>query len=130
MQKEVIEIPNISDANKKLGSPVSMLVRAGDMLYTAGIPPVDVLTGELVEGNITTQTRAVLEALKATLESAGSSLDKVVKTNIYVTDPSFMEAVNGVYVEYFTSNFPARGFVAVKPWPYAFDIEIECVAIA
>lgn len=130
MNKEVIEIPIISDANRKLGSPVSMLVRAGGMLYSCGMPPIDVATGDLVEGDIRTQTRAVLQALKVCLETAGSSLDKVVKTMVYVTDPAFTDAVNEVYREFFTSNYPARGFAAITPWPYPFDIEIEVIAVA
>jgi reactive intermediate/imine deaminase len=130
MNKEVIDIPIISEANRKLGSPVSMLVRAGDMLYSCGMPPIDVATGDLVIGDIRTQTRAVLQALKVCLETAGSSLDKVVKTMVYVTDPAFTDAVNEVYREFFTSNYPARGFAAITPWPYRFDIEIECIAVA
>ena len=130
MDKQVIEIPVISDVNRRLGSPVSMLVRAGGMLYSCGIPPIDVTTGDLVEGDIRTQTRAVLEALKVCLETAGSSMDKVVKTTVYITDPTFTDAVNEVYREFFRTNHPARGFVAVTPWPYKFDIEIECIAVA
>ena len=130
VDKQVIEIPVISDANRRLGSPVSMLVRAGGMLYSCGMPPIDIATGDLVEGDIRTQTRAVLQALQACLEAAGSSMDKVVKTTVYVTDPGFTDAVNEVYREFFTANYPARGFAAVTPWPFKFDIEIECIAVA
>lgn len=130
MDKQIIDIPNLSDSNRRLGSPVSLLVKAAGMLYTCGIPPLDLATGDLIEGDITTQTRAVLEALKFTLETAGSSLDKVVKTMILCTDPDQMDAINAVYREYFTSNFPARGFAAIKAWPFPFDIEIEAIAVA
>ena len=69
--------------------------------------------------------------MKVTLETAGSSLEKVVKTTIFVIDPAAMEDVNDVYRrEYFTADYPARGFVAVKAWPYNFDIEIECIDVA
>ena len=130
MEKTIIDVPHLSDANRKLGSPVSMVVRAGDMIYTCGMPPLDVATGELIQGDIRAQTRAVLQSLKVCLEAAGSSLEKVVKTTVYVTDPSVTDAVNEIYKEFFTSNYPARGFAAVKPWPYPFDIEIECIAVA
>lgn len=115
MDKQIIDIPNLSDSNRRLGSPVSLLVKAGGMLYTCGIPPLDLATGDLIEGDITTQTRAVLEALKFTLETAGSSLDKVVKTMILCTDPDQMDAINAVYREYFTSNFPPEDLQRSKP---------------
>ena len=128
MQREVIEVPVISEAIRKLGAPTSALVRAGDLLFTCGMPPIDIRTGEIVAGDIGTQTHACLDALDMALRHAGSSLDKVVKATVFVTDPALMGAVNAVYRERFGEGFPARTSAAIKPWPLPFDIEIECVA--
>jgi len=98
------------------------------MLYSCGIPPIDPVTGEIVEGTVAEQTHAVFRIMKLALEAAGSCLERVVKTTIFVTDPDQMEAVNGVYRGYFQNDPPVRSFVAVKPWPFRFDIEIEIVA--
>ena len=129
MRREIIEVPVISDAIRKLGAPTSALARAGELLFTCGMPPIDLTTGEIVSGDIETQTRASMEALDFALRHAGSSLDAVVKATIYVTDPALMAGVNAVYRSYFKDGFPARTSTAIKPWPLPFDIEIECVAV-
>ncbi|OCP21363.1 MULTISPECIES: Rid family hydrolase [unclassified Ensifer] len=128
MPREVIDVPVISEAIRRLGAPTSAAVRFGDLVMTCGMPPIDPATGEIVEGDIRAQTRAVLEALRVTLEHAGSSLDKVIKATVYVTDPDLMADVNEIYRVYFHDGFPARTSAAIKPWPLPFDIEIECVA--
>lgn len=130
MPREIIDVPVISEAIRRLGAPASAAVRFGDLVMTCGMPPIDPISGEIVTGDIRTQTRAVLEALRVTLEHAGSSLDKVIKATVYVTDPGLMAGVNEVYRAYFHDGFPARTSAAIKPWPLSFDIEIECVAIA
>jgi enamine deaminase RidA (YjgF/YER057c/UK114 family) len=94
------------------------------------MPPIDCATGEIVTGPIEVQTRASLNALKTTLEQAGSSLANVLKVTIYVTDPAMMSGVNAVYREFFAGAWPARTSAAIRPWPLPFDIEIECVAVA
>ncbi len=129
MPREIIDVPVISEAIRRLGAPTSAVVRFGDLVMTCGMPPIDLTTGEIVEGDIRAQTRAVLEALRVTLEHAGSSLDKVIKATVYVTDPGLMADVNEVYRAYFPDGFPARTSAAIKPWAQPFDIEIECVAI-
>jgi reactive intermediate/imine deaminase len=126
--KEIIEVPFLSDALRRLNTPTSLLIRSGSMLYTCGLPPLDPLTGNIVRGTIVEQTHAVLRVMKVVLESAGSCLDNVVKTTIFVTDPLMMDDVNTVYRKYFPDNPPVRSFVAVKPWPFPFDIEIDVVA--
>ena len=128
MRREVIEVPVISEAIRRLGAPTSALVRAGDMLFTCGMPPVDIRTGDIVRGEIATQTHAALDALEATLAFAGSSLAHAVKTTVYITDPALMGIVNAIYRERFTAGFPARTSAGVNPWPAPFDIEIECIA--
>ncbi|MEI5666828.1 RidA family protein [Bosea sp. CCNWLW174] len=128
MRREIIEVPVISEAIRRLGAPTSALARVGDLLFTCGMPPIDVTTGEIVSGDIETQTRAAMEALAVTLRHGGASLDAVVKATIFVTDPALMAGVNAVYRTFFSDDFPARTSAAIRPWPLPFDIEIECVA--
>ena len=128
MKRDVIEVPVLPAAIRRLGAPTSALARAGDLLFTCGMPPVDLVTGEIVTGDIETQTRAALDALDVALRHGGSSLDAVVKATVYVTYPALMAGVNAVYRTRFADGFPARTSLAIKPWPLPFDIEIECVA--
>ena len=75
--------------------------------------------------------RAELDNLKATLEAAGSSLEKVVKCTVYITNAGYYDAVNKVYARYFTGGvFPARTFVTVGSWPREFDVEVDAIALA
>jgi 2-iminobutanoate/2-iminopropanoate deaminase len=128
MARLIIEVPVISDAIRRLGAPVSALVRVGDLLMTCGMPPLDHRTGEIVTGEIDVQARVALDTLSYTLTFAGSSLARVAKTTIFITDAAHMASVNSVYKTYFPEGFPARSFVAVKPWTAPFDLEIECIA--
>ena len=130
MQKTIIPVPVLSDRISRMGVPLSPLVKAGDFLFCSGMPPLDAKTGELIKGDISTQTRAVLEAIKYALESAGSSMDKVVKVTIFITNAAYFKTVNDIYRGYFAKDPPARTFVAMASWPLEFDIEIECVALA
>lgn len=127
MNREIIEVPVISETLRRIGAPVAALVRAGDMLYTCGMPPIDLKTGEIVRGPIEAQTRAVLDALAHTLNFGGSSLSQVVKATVYIGDNALAPGMNAVYRDYFPEGFPARTCVAINTWP-AFDIEIECLA--
>src|SRR5262245_55325917 len=130
MRKQVVNVPGLTEAVGRAGAPLSILVRAGDFLFCSGLPPLDPKTGDLIRGDIQTQTRAVLEALKFALENAGSSLDKVVKTTVFITNAAYFKTVNDIYRTYFPHDPPARSFVAMASWPLEFDIEIECVALA
>ena len=130
MEKEIVEIPKLSEALRKIGVPLSPCVRAGGFLYVSGLPPLDLDSGAMVEGGIEPQTEQVMENIKHTLESAGSSLDRVVKCNVYITNAAYFRKVNAVYGRYFPHDPPARTFVAMASWPLEFDIEIECVALA
>lgn len=127
MNRTIIEVPVISEALARIGAPVSVLVRTGDMLYTCGMPPIDHRTGEIIRGDIATQTRVALDALAFTLEYGGSSLAQVVKATVYIADNALAGEMNTVYRTYFPNGFPARTCVAINTWP-AFDIEIECIA--
>jgi len=130
MDKEVIEIPVLSEALRRQPVPLSAVVRANGFLFVSGTPPIDTVTGKLVKGDIETQAEAVLKALKFALEHAGSSLDKVVKTTVYITNVAYFATFNRVYARYFPENPPARTFVTVGSWPIEFDVEVECIALA
>ena len=128
MEKKTFRVGKISDAIEKGKVPLSAVVRAGDFVFVSGLPPIDHKTGELVRGDIVKQAEQSLENVKAALETAGSSLDKVVKVTVFITNVAYFNRVNDVYRRYFPHDPPARSFVAVGSWPWEFDIEIECIA--
>ena len=130
MDKEIVEVPVLSGVMRKLGVPLSPVVRANGFVFVSGLPPIDPVTGQLVKGDVEAQTEVVLRALKHSLESAGSSLEKVVKTTAYVSNAGCFPTFNRVYARYFPDRPPARTFVAVGSWPMDFDVEIECIALA
>jgi 2-iminobutanoate/2-iminopropanoate deaminase len=130
MDKEVIRVGKISEAIEAMKVPLSAVTRANGFVFVSGLPPIDRATGELVRGDILVQTRHVCENVKAALEAAGSSLDKVVKTTIYISNAAYFADVNRIYGEYFAVSPPARTFVTVGSWPTVFDIEIEAIALA
>ena len=129
MKKEIIEVPVLSAAVRALGVPLSLVTKAAGLVFVSGMPPLDLLTGRLVKGDIETQTEVSLKALKHCLEAAGTSLDNVVMVRIYAVNSGFYSAINRVYARYFPENAPSRTFVPVASWPMEFDIEIECVAV-
>jgi 2-iminobutanoate/2-iminopropanoate deaminase len=113
-----------------LRSPIHPVVVAGELVYVSGLPPFDPQTGEIKRVPFPRQAELVLEQLKLCLETAGSSLTKVLKCNVYCTpDPSHFAAFNEVYDRYFSDDSPARIFVQVPSWPGPFDVEIDCVAV-
>jgi 2-iminobutanoate/2-iminopropanoate deaminase len=128
--KQIVRVPVISEAVEKLKVPLSSAVKANGFVFVSGAPPLDLKTGALIKGDIEVQTRASLEHMKAVLEAAGSSLDKVVKVNIYAANSAFYGTINKIYAGYFPKDPPARTFVTVASWPMEFDIEVECTALA
>jgi 2-iminobutanoate/2-iminopropanoate deaminase len=118
------------DAPAAVG-PYSQGVRVGNFVYTAGQIPLDPATGQLVEGGIETQTERVLLNIQAVLAAAGSSLDQVVKTTVFLTDMADFQAMNGVYGRFFPPDQapPARSTVAVVALPLGVRVEIEAVAL-
>ena len=130
MNKSIGQGPGLSEVFKKSNLPISPVVKANGFLFVSGLPPYNPKTGTLVQGDIQTQTRAVLDLLKLALESNGSSLEKVVKCTVFASNSGFFGQINAIYAQYFTQQPPARTFVAVGSWPLAFDIEIECIALA
>lgn len=124
MEKQVIQTEN---APKAIG-PYSQAIRIGDLVYTAGQVALSPTTGELVGSDIETQTRQVLENLKAVLEASGSSFDNVVKTTVFLASMGDFAKMNAIYSEYFTGKPPARSTVQVAGLPKNALVEIECVA--
>jgi 2-iminobutanoate/2-iminopropanoate deaminase len=108
--------------------PYSHAVRSGDLVFTSGQIPLDPATGKLVTGAIELQTRRVMDNLAAVLAAAGTSLPRVVKTTIYLTDLGDFAAVNGVYASYFSSDPPARSTVQVAALPLGAKVEIDAIA--
>ena len=98
------------------------------MVYTSGQIALDPKTGEMVQGGVAEQTRRVLDNLEAVLEAAGSSLDRVVRTTVYLTDLSQFGTMNGIYAEYFGSSKPARSTVGVAALPRGALVEIDAIA--
>jgi len=129
MTKAIVEVPVLSAAVRALGLPLSLVTRGAGLVFVSGTPPLDLLTGKLVKGDIEVQTEASLRAMKHCLEAAGSSLDRVLMVRIYAANSGFYSAINRVYARHFPENPPSRTFVPVASWPMEFDIEIECVAV-
>ncbi len=125
MQKQIVTSPS---APKAIG-PYEQANKVGDFIYASGQIPLDPATGNLVEGNITVQTRRVMENLKAVLTAAGSSLERVVKTTVFLKNISDFAAMNEVYGEYLNDVKPARSTVAVADLPRGALLEIDLIAI-
>ncbi len=109
--------------------PYSQAVVANGFVYTAGQIGLDPATMDLVPGGVEAQTRQVLTNLKHVLEAAGSGLDRVVKTTVFLTDMAHFPAMNAVYAECFPHDPPARSTVAVAGLPKGALVEIEVVAL-
>lgn len=122
------QIITTSNAPAAIG-PYSQAIATKDLIFVSGQIPLDPQTNEIVGGGIVAQTKRVLENLKAILEEAGSSLNKVVKTTIYLKSMEDFSAMNDVYKEYFIKSFPARVTVAVSALPRDVDVEIDAIAL-
>jgi 2-iminobutanoate/2-iminopropanoate deaminase len=125
MDKQIIRTAN---APKAIG-PYEQAIQVGDFVYASGQIPLDPQTGNLVAGDIKFQTRRALENLKAVLEAAGSSLDRVVKTTVFLKNIADFAAMNEVYAEYLGAAKPARSTVAVADLPRGALVEIDLVAL-
>lgn len=123
--RTVVETANAPQA---IG-PYSQAICADHMVFVSGQIPLDPATGELIAGDITAQTRRVLHNVQAILEAAGTSLDRVVKTTIFLTDIGDFGTVNAVYGTFFTQAPPARSTIQVAALPKGAQVEIEVIAI-
>ena len=110
--------------------PYSQAVAVNGMLYVSGQIPIDQASGTLVSGDISKETRQVMENLKHILTAAGISFEEVVKCSIFMTSMQDYAAINTVYAEYFNENTaPAREAVQVSALPKGVNVEISCIAI-
>ncbi|MEA2205202.1 MAG: 2-iminobutanoate/2-iminopropanoate deaminase [Blastocatellia bacterium] len=109
--------------------PYSQAVRAGNLVFASGQIPTDPATGEFVSGGIAEQTEQVLRNLSAVLEAAGTSLDRVVKTTVFLADMVDFAAMNDVYARFFASEPPARATVAAAGLPRNARVEIDAIAL-
>lgn len=125
MEKKII---HTTKAPAAVG-PYSQAVKVGGFVFTSGQIPLDPSTGELVSGDVKKAAERSLENVKAILEEAGTSLDKVIKTTVFVKDMGDFAAVNEVYAKYFDKDMPARSCVQVT-LPKDALVEIEVIALA
>ena len=109
--------------------PYSQAVVAGELVFVSGQIPIDPARGALVEGDIAAQTDRVMKNLSAILEAAGSSLDKVVKTTVYLADLNDFTVMNETYGKYFKADPPARATVQVAKLPKGAAVEIDAIAV-
>jgi len=113
-------------APKPVG-PYSQVVQYSEFLFLAGQVPLTP-DGKMIDGDIIAQTRQVLNNIKAVLEAAGSSMNRVLKTTIFLADLGDFEKVNSVYAEYFQEPYPARSTVEVSKLPKGARLEIDAIA--
>lgn len=109
--------------------PYSQAVIAGDLVFTAGVLPVDPESGQVVGEDITEQTGQAISNLEGILEAAGSSLYQAVKTTVFLADMGNFAAMNAVYEEFFASNPPARSTVQVGPLAKGALLQIDAIAV-
>src|SRR5258706_8076780 len=120
--------PVLTDKAPKPAGPYSQAIVEGDFIFVAGQGPGTPATGELERGDVRVETARTLENVKAILEAAGSSLDKVVKVNVYLRDIHDFAAMNEVYGRYFVAPAPARTTIQAGALPGDITVEIECGA--
>ena len=127
--QKLIEVIRTDKAGPPVG-PYSQAIRAGGFVFVAGEKGMDPVTKQIVPGGIEPETRRTLENIKAIIEEAGSHMDRVVSTFVFMTDLSEFSKMNAIYAEYFKANPPGRTTVEVKSLPAGAHIEITVTALA
>ncbi len=126
MNKEIVSTDNAPGA---IG-PYSQAIKAGGMVFCSGQIPIDPATGNFVSDVVSEQTEQVLKNLGEVLKAAGTSLDGVVKTTVFLADMNDFAEMNEVYGRFFNDNKPARATVQAARLPRDAKVEIECIALA
>jgi 2-iminobutanoate/2-iminopropanoate deaminase len=116
-------------APKPIGPYSQGIIVDGKFVYTAGQVAIDPATNQLIQGDIKVQTRQVLKNVEAILNTAGASMNSVVKTTVFLKDFNDFGAMNEVYAEFFSGSAPARSTVEVSRLPRDMKVEIEAVAV-
>jgi 2-iminobutanoate/2-iminopropanoate deaminase len=124
----VREIISTENAPRAIG-PYSQAVRAGGFVFASGQIPIDPATGEFVAGGVAEQTDQVLRNVSAVLEAAGTHLDRVVKTTVFLADMNDFIAMNEVYGRFFGEQPPARATVQAARLPRDARVEIDAIAL-
>ena len=109
--------------------PYSQAIEANGMIYTSGMIPIDPSTGELVTGSVEAQAEQAISNLEALLAASGSSIEKVVKTVVFISNMDDFGKINEVYAKHFKEPYPARSCVQIARLPKDVAIEIEAVAV-
>jgi 2-iminobutanoate/2-iminopropanoate deaminase len=117
-----------TDKAPKPVGPYSQAIIEADFIFVAGQGPINPGTGSLELGDARSETKRVFENMKAILQAAGSSLEQVVKCNVYLRDINDFAAMNEVYQTYFSPPFPARTTIQAGALPGGIAVEIECIA--
>ncbi|MEZ5965677.1 MAG: Rid family detoxifying hydrolase [Planctomycetota bacterium] len=110
--------------------PYSQAIVHGGLVFCSGQVAIDPAVGKLIDGDVAAQTERALRNLQAVLQAAGSGLDKVLRTTVYLVAMADFAAMNAVYDKAFAGHRPARATVAVKELPLGASVEIDCIAIA
>jgi 2-iminobutanoate/2-iminopropanoate deaminase len=108
--------------------PYSQGIVAGGFLFVSGQIPIEPKSGKIISGSFEEKTRRVLENIKNIVETAGASLENIVKVNVYLKDMGMFNKFNSVYSQYFREKPPARAVVGVSSLPAGVDLEVEAVA--
>ena len=116
------------NAPKAIG-PYSQGIKAGNLLFVSGQVPIDPATGNIIEGDIKTQTDRVMRNLTAILEAGGASMDHVVRCTVYLADMNDFAAMNDVYGSYFSQPAPARATIQAVRLPKDARVEIDVIAV-
>lgn len=109
--------------------PYSQAIEVNGMVYTSGMIPVNPQTGELVSGGVEEQAEQAFSNLKALVEASGTSMDKVVKTVVFIKNMDDFSKINAIYERYFTKPYPARSCVEVARLPKDVALEVEAVVL-
>jgi 2-iminobutanoate/2-iminopropanoate deaminase len=127
-KRKMLKVVSTEQAPKALG-PYSQAVKANGFVFVSGQIPIDPASGEILRSSMTEQTNQVLRNISNILKEAGSSLDNVVKTTVYLKDMNDFDEMNKTYSEHFSSTKPARATVQVGRLPKDVSVEIDAIAV-
>ncbi len=128
IEEDYVRKAIVTEKGPKPVGPYSQAIVDGDFIFVSGQGPINPGTGRLELGDVRAETKRVFENLQAILQAAGSSLDHVVKCNVFLRDINDFAAMNEVYATFFSAPFPARTTIQAGALPGGIAVEIECIA--